>query len=47
MYISLPPKRTANPNDPDDPTRLMRKGIPIGVKLQPYFKMEEYPVSRK
>jgi COMPASS component BRE2 len=45
MYISLPPKRTADPNDPDDPARLMRKRIPIGLKLQPYFEMAEYPVS--
>ena len=44
MYISLPPKRTAAPNDPDDPARLMRKRIPIGLKLQPYFEMAEYPV---
>lgn len=45
MYISLPQKRTADLNDPDDPARLTRKRIPIGLKLQPYFEMAEYPVS--
>jgi COMPASS component BRE2 len=47
MYISLPPKRMANPDDPSDPARLLRKRIPIGLKLQPYFEMAEYPVSKE
>lgn len=47
MYISLPPKRHADPNDPLDPARLLRKRIPIGLKLQPYFETAEYPISRE
>lgn len=47
LYISLPPKREPNPDDPYDPARMMQKRIPIGLKLQPYFEMAEYPVSRE
>ncbi|PVG00216.1 hypothetical protein CPB86DRAFT_670312, partial [Serendipita vermifera] len=47
MYISLPPKREPDPDDPYDPARQMRKRIPIGLKLQPYFEMAEYPVSKE
>lgn len=47
LYISLPPKREPNPDDPYDPARMLRKRIPIGLKLQPYFEMAEYPVSKE
>jgi COMPASS component BRE2 len=47
LYISLPQKREANPDDPYDPARKLRKRIPIGLRLQPYFEMAEYPVSKE
>ncbi|KAG8838221.1 hypothetical protein FRC18_005719 [Serendipita sp. 400] len=47
LYIYLPPKRQPDPDDPYDPAHLVRKRIPIGLKLQPYFEMAEYPVSKE
>ncbi|KAJ1309671.1 hypothetical protein OPQ81_006436 [Rhizoctonia solani] len=47
LYISLPPKREAQPGDLTDPARMMRKRIPIQFKHQLYFESVEYRVSKE
>jgi COMPASS component BRE2 len=47
MYISLPPKRQADPTDPTDPARLHRQRIAIEFKGQEYFESLEYPVVKE
>ncbi|TRM64470.1 hypothetical protein BD626DRAFT_568220 [Schizophyllum amplum] len=45
MYISLPPRRPANPLDPHDPAHLSRVRIPIDYKGQEVFEALEYKPS--
>ncbi|KIK59843.1 hypothetical protein GYMLUDRAFT_114650, partial [Collybiopsis luxurians FD-317 M1] len=47
LYISLPPKRVANPKDPTDPAHLNRERIAIDFKGQEMFEMQEYPQSKE
>lgn len=47
MYISLPPRRVANPKDPHDPAHLRRERIPIDLKGQEVFEILEYPQSKE
>ncbi|KAJ6455730.1 hypothetical protein C8R45DRAFT_1035512 [Mycena sanguinolenta] len=47
MYISLPPKRQANPKDSHDPARLKRERIAIDLKGQEVFEILEYPQSKE
>ncbi|KAF8061568.1 COMPASS complex protein [Lyophyllum atratum] len=47
MYISLPPRREAQKNDPHDPARLKRERIPIDLKGQEVFEILEYPQSKE
>ncbi|KAG5652342.1 hypothetical protein H0H81_005363 [Sphagnurus paluster] len=47
MYISLPPRREANQNDPHDPAHLKRERIPIDLKGQEVFEILEYPQSKE
>ncbi|KAF7363309.1 COMPASS complex protein [Mycena sanguinolenta] len=47
MYISLPPKRQANPKDLHDPARLKRERIAIDLKGQEVFEILEYPQSKE
>ncbi|KAG8733206.1 hypothetical protein FRC11_007924 [Ceratobasidium sp. 423] len=47
LYISLPPRREAQPGDPTDPARIMRKRIPIQFKHQLYFESMEYRVPKE
>ncbi|CCO27771.1 Set1 complex component ash2 Short=Set1C component ash2 [Rhizoctonia solani AG-1 IB] len=47
LYISLPPRREAQPGDPTDPARIMRKRIPIQFKHQLYFESVEYRISKE
>ncbi|KAF8758862.1 Set1 complex component ash2 [Rhizoctonia solani] len=47
LYISLPSRREAQPGDPADPARIMRKRIPIQFKHQLYFESVEYRVSKE
>lgn len=45
MYISLPPRRPADPNDEHDPAHLKRVRIPIDYKGQEVFEALEYKPS--
>ncbi|KAL1739509.1 hypothetical protein HDZ31DRAFT_21185, partial [Schizophyllum fasciatum] len=46
MYISLPPRRPADPSDEHDPAHLQRVRIPIDYKGQEVFEALEYkPVA--
>ena len=52
MYISLPspprpPRSPGSKDDPFDPARLVRKRIPIGLKMGAYFESAEYKVCRE
>ncbi|KAJ7632471.1 hypothetical protein FB45DRAFT_1146433 [Roridomyces roridus] len=47
MYISLPPRRQAEPKDPHDPARLKRERIAIDLKGQEVFEILEYPQSKE
>ncbi|KIM30139.1 hypothetical protein M408DRAFT_328239 [Serendipita vermifera MAFF 305830] len=49
MYISIPPRPPppSSNDDPFDPARLVRKRIPIGLKMGPYFESAEYKVSKE
>ncbi|KAF9452255.1 hypothetical protein P691DRAFT_805137 [Macrolepiota fuliginosa MF-IS2] len=47
MYISLPPRRVANPKDPHDPAHIRRERIPIDLKGQEVFEILEYPQSKE
>ncbi|KAJ7694215.1 hypothetical protein B0H17DRAFT_475849 [Mycena rosella] len=47
MYISLPPRRQANPKDPHDPARIKRERIAIDLKGQEVFEILEYPQSKE
>ncbi|KAJ7273562.1 hypothetical protein B0H12DRAFT_1089996 [Mycena haematopus] len=47
MYISLPPKRQANPKDSHDPARIKRERIAIDLKGQEVFEILEYPQSKE
>lgn len=48
MYISLPPLRQPNKNDPNDPAHLQRERIAIQVgKDAAYFESKEYPVAKE
>ena len=47
LYISLPPKRRPDPNDPEDPALLKRERIAIEYKGQEYFESVEYPQEKE
>ncbi|KAJ7285691.1 COMPASS complex protein [Mycena rebaudengoi] len=47
MYISLPPRRQADPKDPNDPARIKRERIAIDLKGQEVFEILEYPQSKE
>jgi len=47
LYISLPEKREADPNDPHDPATIKRKRIPILYKNQLYFEAMDYAPPKK
>ncbi|KAJ7738524.1 hypothetical protein DFH07DRAFT_841104 [Mycena maculata] len=47
MYISLPPRRQANPKDLNDPARIKRERIAIDLKGQEVFEILEYPQSKE
>ncbi|CAK5277465.1 unnamed protein product [Mycena citricolor] len=47
MYISLPPKRQANPKNHHDPARLKRERIAIDLKGQEMFESLEYTQSKE
>jgi len=49
MYISIPspPRKPSEKDDAFDPARLVRKRIPIGLKMGPYFESAEYKVCRE
>ncbi|KAB5594098.1 Set1 complex component ash2 [Ceratobasidium theobromae] len=47
LYISLPSRTEAQPGDPTDPARIVRKRIPIQFKHQLYFESMEYRVSKE
>ncbi|KAG8923299.1 hypothetical protein FRC02_011228 [Tulasnella sp. 418] len=47
LYISLPPRRVPNKNDPYDPARVMRKRIAINYKNQLYFESMDYSQSKE
>lgn len=47
MYISLPPRRQPNDNDPYDPAHIKRERIAIEFKGQEYFECLEYPQSKE
>ena len=47
LYISLPPKRQPDRNDPEDPAHLKRERIAIEYKGQEYFESVEYPQEKE
>ncbi|PWN34855.1 uncharacterized protein FA14DRAFT_115435, partial [Meira miltonrushii] len=47
MWISLPPSRQADPNDPLDSARIERKRIPIRYKGRLYFEQLELAVPKE
>lgn len=47
MYISLPPRRQPDKNDPLDPAHLKRERIPIDLKGQEVFEILEYPQCKE
>lgn len=47
MYISLPPRRVANPKDAQDPAHIRRERIPIDLKGQEVFEILEYPQCKE
>ncbi|KAF7304655.1 COMPASS complex protein [Mycena kentingensis (nom. inval.)] len=47
MYICLPPRRQADPEDRHDPARLKRERIAIDLKGQEVFEAIEYPQSKE
>lgn len=47
MYISLPPRRSADIKDPHDPAHIKRERIAIEFKGQEYFEAVEYPQSKE
>lgn len=47
MWISLPPARQPDPNDPLDPARIERKRIPIRYKGRLYFEQLELAVPKE
>ncbi|KAG6845185.1 hypothetical protein H0H87_012742 [Tephrocybe sp. NHM501043] len=47
MYISLPPRREASKEDPNDPAHMKRERIPIDLKGQEVFEILEYPQSKE
>ncbi|KAJ7172631.1 hypothetical protein C8R46DRAFT_158877 [Mycena filopes] len=47
MYICLPPRRQADPKDPNDPARIKRERIAIDLKGQEVFEILEYPQSKE
>jgi COMPASS component BRE2 len=47
LYISLPPKRAANPDDPWDPARMERHRIAIKYRGQEYWETLEIPQSKE
>ncbi|KAF9566337.1 hypothetical protein CPC08DRAFT_704080 [Agrocybe pediades] len=47
MYISLPPRRQPDENDPHDPAHLKRERIPIELNRQEVFEILEYPQSKE
>ncbi|KAJ6546529.1 hypothetical protein DFH09DRAFT_645776 [Mycena vulgaris] len=47
MYISLPPRRQADPKDTHDPARIKRERIAIDLKGQEVFEILEYPQSKE
>ena len=47
MYISLPPRRKPDPDDPHDPAHIRRERIAIEFKGQEYFESLEYAQSKE
>lgn len=47
MYISLPPRKTADKKDSNDPAHVKRERIPIDLKGQEVFETLEYPQSKE
>lgn len=47
LYISLPPRRQPDPNNPDDPAHIHRERIPIDFRGQEYFESLDYPQSKE
>jgi COMPASS component BRE2 len=47
LYISLPPLRGPDPNDPTDPAHLHRERIAIQLGRYTYFESKEYPVAKE
>jgi COMPASS component BRE2 len=47
LYISLPPRREANPKDPNDPARIVPKRTPIQYRGSSYFEASEYLPSKE
>lgn len=47
LYISLPPRRKPNPEDPHDPAHLKRERIPIDLRGQEVFEILEYQASKE
>jgi COMPASS component BRE2 len=47
MYISLPPLRQPDPNDPADPAHTRRERIPIQLQKLTYFESKEYPPAKE
>jgi COMPASS component BRE2 len=47
LYISLPPLRAADPEDPTDPAHPHRERIAIQLGKYTYFESKEYPVAKE
>ncbi|KAF9518181.1 hypothetical protein BS47DRAFT_1338437 [Hydnum rufescens UP504] len=47
LYISLPTRRKADPDDPLDPAHIVPKRMPIQYKGQSYFESSEYLHSKE
>ncbi|KAF8312667.1 hypothetical protein DL93DRAFT_2059827, partial [Clavulina sp. PMI_390] len=47
LYISLPPRREANPNDKDDPARIVPKRAAIQYRGSSFFESSEYSHSKE
>ncbi|KAF9646277.1 hypothetical protein BDM02DRAFT_262592 [Thelephora ganbajun] len=47
LYVSLPPRRQPDRNDPEDPAHLKRERIAIEYKGQEYFESVEYQQEKE
>jgi len=47
MYISLPPARQPDPEDPHDPAQVVRKRQPVGIRGRIYHESVEYGPSKE